>query len=156
MPTIHLLTHERELHKPNNTGQLVLSDPNIDSRRIVWQRKQPDELLMNLIDSGKIALLYPAPSGEQGVSAASYEHFLLLDCTWQESRKIMNKSPYLSLLPRVSVGEGKTSAFTRRRNQVPGGLCTAECVIELLALVGKPQEAESLAQNFAIFNAQTP
>jgi DTW domain-containing protein YfiP len=156
VPTIHLLTHERELHKKNNTGQLVLTDPNIDSRRIVWQRTSPDAELMHLIEASKIALLYPVAEDQESAPLNVYEHFLLLDCTWQESRKIVNKSPYLAGLPRIAVGAGKTSAYIRRRNQVAGGLCTAECVIELLNLKGKLLEAESLTQRFQDFNTQTP
>lgn len=126
-----LLTHSREVSKKTNTGRLVQqSIPH--TQTIIWQRTQPDKKLLQLIESGDIALVYPSEETEISASTAGFKNLLLIDSTWQEARKIYNRSPYLQALPRVQLSPEYRSSYNLRRNQVDGGLCTAECVIELL------------------------
>jgi len=128
---IILLTHSREVSKKTNTGQLVQKlIPG--TQTIIWQRTQPDENILKLIASEKIALIYPVKDGEPTANINDFENFILIDSTWQEARKIFNRSPYLQNLPRIEIIPEKPSAYQLRRNQAEGGLCTAECVAELL------------------------
>jgi len=158
-----LLTHERELGKKTNTGDLVLScfsasiddDNNTPTRaqRILWQRTEPSGYLLDKIAQNEVALLYPAGEGESMESIENFETFVVLDSTWQESRKIINKSPYLKNIPKVSLNTERESNFLRRKNQVPGGLCTAECVLELLKLKGRIELADQLEKEYERFNS---
>jgi len=158
-----LLTHERELGKKTNTGDLVLSccsssindDNNTPTRaqRILWQRTEPSGYLLDKIAQNEVALLYPAGEGESMESVENFETFVVLDSTWQESRKIINKSPYLKNIPKVSLNTERESNFLRRKNQVPGGLCTAECVLELLKLKGRIELADQLEKEYERFNS---
>ena len=157
-----LLTHEREMGKKSNTGDLVLSclsssigyDNNTPSsaQRILWKRTEPSAYLLDKIAQNEVALLYPAGSGESVESVENFETFLVLDSTWQESKKIINKSPYLKTIPKVCINTGRASSFLRRKNQVPGGLCTAECVLELLKLKGRIELAAQLEKEYEQFN----
>jgi len=157
-----LLTHERELGKKSNTGELVLScfsssvgSDNITpnrAQRILWKRTEPSAYLLKKIAQNEVALLYPANGGESVESVENFETFVVLDSTWQESKKIINKSPYLKTIPKVSINTARTSNFQRRKNQVPGGLCTAECVLELLKLKGRIELAEQLEKEYEQFN----
>lgn len=159
---ILLLTHERELGKKTNTGELVLScfsnspdagDGLFDSaRRILWKRTEPSAYLLEKIEQDQVALLYPSSDGEAMASIDDYETFVVLDSTWQESKKIINKSPYLAILPKVALNTGRVSNFQRRKNQVAGGLCTAECVLELLKLKGRLELAVRLEKDYERFN----
>ncbi|RDH85617.1 MAG: DTW domain-containing protein [endosymbiont of Galathealinum brachiosum] len=126
-----LLTHSREISKKTNTGQLV-QQLIPDTQIIIWQRTQPDKKLLQLIKSGATALVYPAEETTLSVDPQSFENFILIDGTWQEARKIYNRSPYLHPLPRVQLSSEKVSNYSLRRNQIEGGLCTVECVAELL------------------------
>jgi len=129
-----LLTHSRETTKASNTGQLVVQAIP-DTQVIIWQRTQPDKSLLQLIEQGNVALVYPVDNDSDDENAqiqlTDFEYFILIDSTWQEARKIFNRSPYLRALPRVQLS-AKSSSYNLRRNQVEGGLCTVECVIELL------------------------
>jgi len=126
-----LLTHSREISKTTNTGQLVQQlIPH--TQTIIWQRTRPDKKLLQLIESASVALVYPAEEDHCSPVSQNFEYFILIDSTWQEARKIYNRSPYLQELPRVQLSSKKPSKYSLRRNQVEGGLCTAECVIELL------------------------
>ena len=128
-----LLTHERELGRPTNTGAIALSHAPGIVKRLVWERTTPNQSLVKLIENGDAALLYPQDDAPTAHIEA-YESFIILDGTWQESRKIINKSVYLHKAPRVTLPVVGQSSFNLRRNQVHGGLCTAECIIELLKL----------------------
>lgn len=82
-----LLTHSRETKKASNTGQLVQKNiPNC--KTIIWQRTQPDEFLLKLIQSGKTALVYPVDDDSTSAEVTNFENFILIDSTWQEARKI--------------------------------------------------------------------
>ena len=63
---ILLLTHERELNKPTNTGSIALQNSDGVMERILWQRKNPSRELVKLIDNNDALLLYP---GENEKSA---------------------------------------------------------------------------------------
>ena len=151
---IYLLTHEREVLKRSNTGQIATQIAPDDVKVILWARKEPHLELLNLIEQGKVALVYPTEEGEEDNSSdgsKGFEHFIVLDATWQEARKIFNKSPYLKALPRIHIKTDGPSRFTLRRNQVEGGLCTAEVVAHLLAQNGQTQTSEAISEALGQF-----
>ena len=142
---IILLTHSREVSKKTNTGQLVQKlIPG--TQTIIWQRTQPDENLLKLIASKKTALIYPVKDGEPHANINGFENFILIDSTWQEARKIFNRSPYLQNLPQIQLSAENNSRYKLRRNQLEGGLCTAECVLELL----RDKKCFDLADNLVV------
>lgn len=146
--TIFLLTHQRERFKKTNTGSLVVDVLAKKSRIIVWDRVAPDPGLLNMISEGSIALLYPSDDSLLADDAPDYQHYIIIDGTWQEARKIYNRSPYLKNIPSIKVSATSPSVYNLRRNQKEGGLCTAECVIELLNVKGSSLLAEELHSVF--------
>ncbi len=148
-----LLTHARELSKKTNTGRLVKQVLGDDAKIIVWQRTEPDDHLVNLLTSKKAALVFPCK--EPRVSSTrlmQYEYFVILDGTWQEARKMFNRSEYLKQAELVSLNDPKPSEFRLRRNQIEGGLSTAECVIELLRQYQTKEKLPLLEAQFKQFN----
>lgn len=151
-----LLTHSRELNKLSNTGRLVLDALGARTRRVIWQRKSPDECLLQLIEKGDVLLLYP-----EVIESGSHVHStlgvcsscIIIDGTWQEARKIYNRSTYLHQLPRLSLKEGLRSNFCLRRNQKVDGLSTVETVIEILKLNSEELAASNLKVGFDEFQA---
>ena len=77
----------------------------------------------------------------------------LLDATWQEAGKMFNKSPYLKNVPRTKIKPRQISQYQLRRNQPEGGLCTAECVVEILTAKNYIDIAERLGTEFSFFNS---
>lgn len=147
---IILLTHSREVSKKTNTGQLVQRViPH--TQTIIWQRTQPDKSLLQLIESGNTALVYPSEDNNTSTPHYDFENFILIDSTWQEARKIYNRSPYLQNLPSLELLPTSQSKYNLRRNQLEGGLCTAECAIELLLVKGKTRLANELDISFNNF-----
>ncbi|HEY7884023.1 MAG TPA: tRNA-uridine aminocarboxypropyltransferase [Cellvibrionaceae bacterium] len=146
---VSLLTHCREMQKSTNTGQLVLDSlcgltgndmPQV--RRVIWQRQRADALLLKHIQQYRSALVYPAAEQESD-KAAHLQHYIIIDATWQQAQKMLNQSPYLFHLPRVSLAAEK-SAYQLRRNQRSQGLCTSETVAQLMRIHGQTELAQRL------------
>ena len=145
---IFLLTHQRERLKKTNTGLLVLDVLGEKAQFAVWDRVTPDRELLRTIAEGSIALLYPSVDSQLVSEASDYQHYIIIDGTWQQAQKIYNRSPYLKNLPTVRISTNTASAYNLRRNQREGGLCTAECAIEILKARGFSMLANDLRSNF--------
>ncbi|MCQ3829780.1 DTW domain-containing protein [Microbulbifer elongatus] len=158
---IDLLTHERELDRPTNTGTVVLAATSSGEgvvKRIVWSRVHPDQSLVETLACGSAGLVYPSPEVDpvsecQVIPLEQCENFILLDATWQEARKMYNRSPYLKTANRVVLDPVHASRYRLRRNQKADGLCTAECVVEILRGKGREQLASEVELAFDRFNA---
>lgn len=160
---IILLTHEREVTRPTNTGQLAINVYPEHCKRIVWARTAPDEELLKLFKTSDCALLFPdeavAEKADLDEAICIENHascinksmpntLVIIDATWQEARKMIRRSPYLKEARKYALTTSQNSQFNLRRNQVDGGLCTVECIIALFKQANMPQEAEVLAIEF--------
>lgn len=153
---VFLLTHSRETVKKNNTGVLVAAVLGDKAHVITWERKNPSVALLECIQGKNVALLYPSENSTDisGDTHVTYENYIVIDGTWQEARKIYNKSSYLHELPTIAITATKPSAYTLRRNQKANGLCTVECVIELCKWQGHVHLANELQLTFHDFIAK--
>ena len=154
---IILLTHERELTRTTGTGQIAVASAEGMVNRILWQRIEPSQTLLSALEDRECGLVYPVSErpgtvGAKGVPVEDCNLFVILDGTWQEARKIYNRSPYLHPVKRVALNVTETSRYALRRNQRQGGLCTAECVIEILRRKGLGTLAAEIESEFAAFN----
>jgi len=138
------LTHQKELHRKTNTGALAIELLGDDIEVVLWERTKPNKKLLNCIEDGSVALLYPHEQSETLCATTSYDTYILIDSTWQEAQKIYNKSPYLQDLPCVKIQTDKKSVYSLRRNQKEYGLCTAEIVVEVLKSKSMFEGAETL------------
>ncbi|MFT7186452.1 MAG: DTW domain-containing protein YfiP [Pseudohongiellaceae bacterium] len=179
--TLYLLTHERELNKATNTGQLVKKCLGGYVKVIIWRRKEPDLNLVELINQGKVAMLFPEQPNQNNLlvekfddkaqlsesvglnvynddrdngkgDIKDFEVFVILDSTWQEARKMYKRSAYLQQAKKISLHVDEPSTYRKRRNQIEGGLSTAECVIALLKQKNKQTLATVLQQEYDVFN----
>jgi len=148
---IYLLTHECELTRATNTGAIAIESAKGVVERILWQRKNPNKELIELTNARSALLLYPTDS-DKSESIEDYENLIILDGTWQESAKIVNKSEYLKNIPRAGINSATESKYKLRRNQKTDGLCTIECVIEVLRIKGLAEVASQLEIEFEMFN----
>ncbi|QLE85697.1 DTW domain-containing protein [Shewanella sp. Scap07] len=160
---IILLTHEREVDRPTNTGRLALEMYPDTCRRIVWSRVAPDPLLMGITKQPDTWLLFPADDTVMVEVNNSTSDFysnnqsiqvIILDATWQEARKMYRQSPYLNQIKRLNFTSVANSQYALRRNQVAGGLCTVECVAQLMSDAGRTADSEQLTQALAMMPTQ--
>ncbi|MDO8344947.1 MAG: tRNA-uridine aminocarboxypropyltransferase [Cellvibrio sp.] len=150
---IFLLTHERELLRPSNTGALAKNVAPEIVEQIIWARNTPNPSLLDAINHKNTVLLYPVDDADDS-PIESFENIILLDATWQEARKMFNKSPYLKCLARAQIKPRQVSQYQLRRNQPEGGLCTAECVVEILISKNHIDIADRLDTAFRLFNSK--
>ncbi|MDW6091290.1 DTW domain-containing protein [Vibrio rhizosphaerae] len=158
---LSLLVHERELNRETNTGRWLVHALS-QCHSYLWQRKQPDLQFRHQLDDPQFfpVLLFPAPHAltidEMNAqiktqsqihpvrSRCPTPHFIVLDGTWQEARKMERKSDWLAALPRVQITPSTTSSYRLRRNQQPDSLCTLEVVAALLNQRGESKDAQAL------------
>lgn len=146
-----LLTHSREFGKRSNTGQLVVEVLGEAAEQVRWDRTHPPARLVEEIDAGGVALIYPGTADEGAGDLGGIRQVILIDGTWQEARRIHQRSPYLHNARRVNLKSADASVYNLRKNQKVAGLCTAECVIEILRNIGRNEDAERLTSLFLAF-----
>lgn len=143
-----LLTHFKELKKPSNTGRLVLEVLGSGAEQLRWDRMTPPAGLLAEIEAGGVALVYPGGAEETGGDLTGIRQVILIDGTWHEARKVYQRSPYLRMVRRVCLKPAGKSVYNLRKNQKESGLCTAECVIEILRITGEKEQSERLLERF--------
>jgi tRNA-uridine aminocarboxypropyltransferase len=146
-----LLTHFKELEKPSNTGKLVVEILGNAARQVCWDRINPPVSLVKEIEAGGVALIYPGAADEAEGNLTGISHVILIDGTWHESRRIHQRSPYLQKVRRICLKPAGKSLYNLRKNQKESGLCTAECVMEILRNTGNNADAERLQERFLAF-----
>ncbi len=152
-----ILTHERELLRKTNTGKLLSLMFENASHIYIWDRVNPPAELISKLESDvyDVHLLFPSDEENEDkvteFDSNMKKAFILIDATWQEARKIVRKSPYLSKLKRLSLQPDRRSQFSLRRNQLDGSLCTVECGVLLLDVVGEVKLATELNLVFMDF-----
>jgi DTW domain-containing protein YfiP len=146
-----LLTHAREIGKRSNTGRVVLDVLGHAAEQVIWDRLHPPVRLVEEIEAGGVALIYPGAAEAEGCDLSGIRQVVLIDATWQEARKIHQRSPYLHKLRRVGLKTAEKSVYNLRKNQKESGLCTAECVIEILRSTGNIRQAELMREGFLAF-----
>lgn len=160
---ITLLVHEKEQRRPDNSGQLIKNIDGVTCQAILWQRTQPNQALVTAIEQHQAVLLCPLNHTESNQTQQKIDlqindishikHFIILDGTWQEARKIYNKSPYLKQAKWHALTDIPVSQYNLRRNQIDNGLCTAECAIEIFKRTKQVFAAEQLTEKFNQFLA---
>jgi len=146
-PTLHtqaqfwLLIHPDEYVKPTNTARLIgASIPH--TRFFPWHRTAPPTELIALLTDRRFMPYLLVPHGDATLFEGLRERpwlpdrvpaFVLLDGTWSQASKILNRSPYLQGIPRMSIQPGAPSAYRLRRQRCVQHLSTVEVAIALLA-----------------------
>lgn len=148
---ITLLTHFKEFEKRSNTGRVVMDVLGDAAEQVRWDRMNPPVRLVEEIEAGGVALVYPGAVDENDGDLSGITQLIIIDGTWHEARKIHQRSPYLQKIRRISLETGEKSMYNLRKNQKESGLCTAECVIEVLRRSGDVAAAERLQERFLAF-----
>ncbi|MFW8628863.1 tRNA-uridine aminocarboxypropyltransferase [Vibrio natriegens] len=154
--SIMLLMHPNELARDTNTGKL-LQQCKLNVKQAIWDRKQPPgELMTHLEDSSLYpVLLFPSEESltleqvaEQSQQQSRKPLFIILDATWQEARKMINKSRWLENVPLMGLVTQGDSHYQLRRNQQQGNLCTFEVAAQLLGQLGEVDNQQQMQRFF--------
>ncbi|CAE6920930.1 hypothetical protein ACOMICROBIO_FLGHMIGD_02754 [Vibrio sp. B1FLJ16] len=151
-----LLMHPNEVSRDTNTGKL-LQQCRLNVEQIIWDRKQPPQELMERLEDSELypVLLFP---GEESLTLENVKQlskqqnrqplFIILDATWQEARKMINKSHWLKNVPLMGLVTQGESDYQLRRNQQQGNLCTFEVAAQLLGQLGEEDNQRQMQSFF--------
>ena len=155
-PTLLLLMHPNEVTRDTNTGKL-LAPCQLNVTQAVWDRKVPPaELLEMLADPSLLPIiLFPSEQSltlEQVQQQSKVQNrqplYIIVDATWQEARKMINKSRWLDGLVMMNLDIQAHSQYQLRRNQQDGNLCTFEVAAQLLGQLGEEQNQQQMLDFF--------
>ena len=168
MPThagVCLLMADIEPLKPSNTGWLV-ADVVADTFAFGWARTEVDPALLALLGDPQwqpfvvfpgqyaapervVRAVKPAEIPADGVGKRPL--FILLDGTWSEARKMFGRSPYLDVLPVLSLEPEQISQYKLRRSGRGDHFCTSEVAALCMDLAGEHDVARMLDAYLAVF-----
>ncbi len=157
---LSLLMHENEYLRETNTGKWLLEALPL-CQEFKWSRVEENRSLVARINHSEYLsfLVYPSEESipldvalETAKQHGKSAHFIILDGTWQEAKKMERKSPWLDDVPRVHLTPSQVSNYQLRRNQSDGHLCTLEVASEILEISGNRGDAEKLNNFLAYFS----
>ena len=137
-----LLRHASERTRPTNSGRwAALALPS--ARLVDYALPGEETDLAPLAEPGTVVLF---PSPHPGALEARPRQVVVLDATWQQARRMIQRIPALRTLPRLSVPPRARPASHRpmRRPTVQGGLSTLEAMAGALELLGEAEAARAL------------
>lgn len=155
---IWILSSQKEVTRATNTARLIKLMNRESTEIFIWERTVEPKQLLQLLEGGEydVYLLFPADE-ENKHREKVFEKtnkkpaFIIIDGTWQEARKIFNRSPYLKELPLLTLNIDSESEFTLRRGIPEGGICTIEAAIKVLELNDEVVSAKVLEEIFELF-----
>lgn len=155
---IWILSSQKEVIRPTNTARLIKLANKGSTEIFIWERTVQPSKLIDLIESEDfdVYLLFPADE-ENKYREKAFEKssknvaFIIIDGTWQEARKIFNRSSYLRELPLLTLNMDNESSFKLRRGIPEGGICTIEAAMKVLELNGEHSFAKALEETFELF-----
>ncbi|HHB1594234.1 TPA: tRNA-uridine aminocarboxypropyltransferase [Vibrio campbellii] len=154
--SLMLLMHPNELTRDTNTGKL-LAQCQLSVTQVVWDRKTPPAELSETLANPSLlpVLLFPSEESltleqvqQQSNEQSRRPLYIILDATWQEARKMINKSRWLESIAMMGLATQADSQYQLRRNQQEGNLCTFEVAAQLLEQLGEEQNQKQMLNFF--------
>ena len=143
------LQHPREARVPVTTCRLAhLSLPN--SELHVGMRPEGDPRLEALARAPGTMVLFPGP-GSVDVEALTEppQTLFVVDGSWINARKVVQRSPLLATLPRLGLSPTSPSNYRIRREPAPHCLSTIEAVAHVLGVLeGAPERFTPMLGSF--------
>jgi DTW domain-containing protein len=136
-----LLRHASELTRPTNSGRwaaLAL----VGARVLDYAVPGGAPLDLAALAAPGTAVLFPSPRPAPLVPAPS--RVVVLDATWAQARRMIQRIPALRAMPRLAVPPRPRSGAPMRRTKVRGGLTTLEAVAGALEVLGEHEAACAL------------
>ena len=141
---VFILRHWNERVRTTNSGRWAALSL---SRCEIVEHAAPDAPLdFGRIPLERTAVLFPSPGG--GVPFPPPETLVVLDATWSQARRMLQRIPALRTLPRMSLPG--FAAERLREPTVKEGMSTIEALARALDLLGDTEAARSLERTWAL------
>ena len=140
-----VIRHWKERNSPSNTARLAkLAMPSL---RVVDYGAAGTTWDPRVLLVPQPALLFPDP--EAPVSKSAPKTVILVDGSWPQARKLVNKIPGLKGLPRLKIDPPSTPPIRLRTPPMPEGMSTIEAIaaaLDTLEGVGRGDPLRDLFQ----------
>ena len=131
---ILVVRHWKERNKPSNTARLAsLVIPNL---RVIDYGAPESQWDPNTLDLPSPALLFPDPDADP--LDYTPKSIVIVDGSWPQARKLVNKLPQLKAMPRIQVEPSAQPPIRLRQPPIPEGMSTIEAIARLLDLLSGP------------------
>lgn len=129
------LQHPREARMPVGTCRMAhLSLPNSELHIGLDAASQPQ--LAATLDRPGTAVLFPGPGAiDARALTTPVDTLVVVDGTWSTARKLVERCPLLSRLPRVALSPARPGNYRIRREPAAHCLATIEAVAEVLEVL---------------------
>lgn len=134
-----ILRHASEIRRTTNSGRwaaTALSAPVLD-----YGLHGTAALDEGPLSAPGTWVLFPAPEPTPA-SAGLPRRLVVLDASWSQARRMIQRVPALRAMPRLSLPAPPAERL--RAPTVEGGMSTLEAVARALAWLGRPDEAARL------------
>ncbi|MBI5067627.1 MAG: DTW domain-containing protein [Deltaproteobacteria bacterium] len=134
-----ILRHASEIRRTTNSGRwaaTALAAPVLDYGRAGTEAL--DEAPLSVPGTW---VLFPSPEPTPP-SAGLPRRLVVLDASWSQARRMIQRVPALQAMPRLSLPA--PAAERLRAPTVAGGMSTLEAVARALAWLGRPEDAARL------------
>lgn len=143
-----VLQHALESYKSTNTGRLATLA--LAKARLGLHGGREGDLDLGAVDLTGAAVLYPdAPTATTEVRT-----LVVLDGTWQQARRMLQRIDALRGLPRVSIPARVVEGSRLRKPHFDGGLSTIEAIAEALRVIEGDAPADALHALHRLFMAR--
>lgn len=160
-----LIMHRDEVFKPTNSGRLIADVFPAQCQAFLWDRLQPDPLLLQLLrhKGRNCALLFPPRQDAELWRPSTAESadtrratLVILDGTWKQASK-MARADWLRPLPRFDLAPalaaaGSPGGYSLRQSDQSNRLSTAAAAGLCLRALDQPLQSEILLDYLHVFN----
>lgn len=143
---VMVIRHSLERHRNSNSVRwAALAIPRLE---LVEHGGRDDTLDVAPVQRPGVWLVYPGPGGPAPPVGEKPEALLFLDGSWAQTRRMLQRLPGLTGLPRLTL----PAAPSRRRLRQPpdGGLATLEAIAAALRHLGDADAAARLDALYAL------
>jgi DTW domain-containing protein YfiP len=136
-----VLRHASELTRPTNSGRwAALALPGLRLVDYALPGQEPD---LSALDEPGTVVLFPSP--HPAPTLPPPRQVVVLDATWAQARRMIQRIPALRSAPRLALPPRALRAVDPiRRPTVAGGLCTLEAMAGALHLLGETDAGSAL------------
>lgn len=149
----HLFVHYKEYKRTSNTGILIKKLLPNSGVYISGYEEDRQSLVSDIENKPNVCVLYP---GDKSINLEAWldtcteseKHFILLDSTWNQGRKLLNSLP--SNIPRVKLVSNSSSLIKCKKQTNKGYFSTLECAALILRQLGDLKAYEEVMKAFVL------
>lgn len=146
---ILIIQHPLEQKHPFNTGRMA--HLCLDNSELIVAETLSATQLASLLKTPS-ALLYPSlpwlPETKEPADHRDIQQLIVIDATWNKSKKMLHLHPALQKLPRLHLKGNLSSNYQIRKTTVTNGLSTLESIVKALNIIDPEVAFEAMLQPF--------